>query len=166
VHAAPAAGVGGFLLKGVTPGQLVAAVRLARTGDALPPLGHPPDGRTVRRGTGHARRGQRPRRGRRRERRPPGATPATPATGATAGPPATPAPARAGCDVSALPPRELEVLGLVARGLSNAEVTSHLVLSEATVKTHVARIRTKPARRDRVQAVVPARETGLLSHGS
>jgi hypothetical protein len=57
VHAAPAAGVGGFLLKGVTPGQLVAAVRLVRTGDALPPLGHPPDGRTVRRGTGHGRRG-------------------------------------------------------------------------------------------------------------
>jgi len=65
-------------------------------------------------------------------------------------------------DLSALTPRELEVLRYVARGLSNAEVAERMTLSEATVKTHLARVFAKLELRDRVQAVVVAYETGLI----
>jgi DNA-binding NarL/FixJ family response regulator len=123
VYAALAAGASGFLLKDVSPEQLVAAVRLVRAGDAL--LAPSITRRLVER--------------------------------FAAGPAAVPR------DLSGLTPRELEVLGLLARGLSNAELAAELTLSEATVKTHVARILAKLQLRDRVQAVVLAYETGLAT---
>ena len=127
VYAALAAGASGFLLKDVTPEQLVAAVRMVRTGDAL--LAPVITRRLVERFF----------------RRDPAAVPHR--------------------ELAALTPRELEVLSLVARGLNNAGLAAHLHLSEATVKTHVARILAKLGLRDRAQAVVVAYETGLISPG-
>ena len=127
VYAALTMGASGFLLKDVSPEQLVAAVRLVRTGDAL--LAPSITRRLIKQFA--------PR-------------PSAPATHG---------------DLSGLTPRELEVLRLMARGLSNAELAGELTLSEATVKTHVARILAKLQLRDRVQAVVLAYETGLAGPG-
>ncbi|MBD0741384.1 response regulator [Streptomyces sp. CBMA152] len=68
-------------------------------------------------------------------------------------------------DLAALTPRERQVLALMGRGLSNTELAETLTLSEATVKTHVARIFAKLTLRDRAQAVVLAYETGLVTPG-
>ena len=144
VYAALTAGASGFLLKDVTPEHLVAAVQLVRTGDAL--LAPSITRRLVERFA------------------------AAPDTAARGKPARAARPAgrqgAAACDTSQLTPREMEVLGLVARGLSNAEIAAELVLSEATVKTHVARILAKLDLRDRVQAVVFAYETGLVRPGT
>lgn len=128
VYAALAAGASGFLLKDVSPEQLVAAVRLVQTGDAL--LAPSITRRLVERFAPRV---------------------ADSAAGPTG--------------IAELTTRELEVLRLMARGLSNAELALQLTLSGATVKTHVARILAKLQLRDRVQAVVLAYETGLVRPG-
>lgn len=141
VYEALALGASGFLLKDVTPEHLAAAVRLVNTGDAL--LAPSITRRLVERFAG----GERGRS----------------ADGNDECRSTEPAPPHR--DLAALTPRELEVLTLLGRGLSNAELAAKLTLSEATVKSHVARIFAKLALRDRAQAVVLAYETGLVSPG-
>ncbi|MBF9069541.1 response regulator [Streptacidiphilus fuscans] len=137
VYAALGAGASGFLLKDVSPEHLVSAVRMVRSGDAL--LAPAITRRLVAR---FARRDDVP----------------VPAGGQDAD--------TRHRNLATLTARESEVLRLIARGLSNAELAAHLHLSEATVKTHVARILAKLGLRDRVQAVVLAYETGLITPGA
>jgi DNA-binding NarL/FixJ family response regulator len=125
VYAALQSGVSGFLLKDVSPEQLIAAVRQIAVGDAL--LAPSITRRLVERF----------------------ARPQAPLSVISA-------------TLSLLTPRELEVLKLIARGMSNAEIAEALFVSESTVKTHVARILAKMGLRDRVQAVVFAYESGMI----
>jgi DNA-binding NarL/FixJ family response regulator len=141
VYAALAIGASGFLLKDVTADHLAAAVRLVDTGDAL--LAPSITRRLVQRFAREDREDREDREG--RDRR----------AGEVA----------AHRDLAGLTPRELEVLTLLGRGLSNTELAQALTLSEATVKTHVARIFAKLRLRDRAQAVVLAYETGLVVPG-
>lgn len=120
-------GASGFLLKNASPEDLVAAVRVVASGDAL----------------------------------------LSPAV--TRGIIERVAEQRARPDLSAhlarLTERESEVLSLLSAGRSNAEIAAELIVSEATVKTHVSRVLTKLHLRDRVQAVVFAYESGLVVPG-
>lgn len=77
-----------------------------------------------------------------------------------------PAPAETPRAIGELTPREREVLDLLIRGLSNPEICGQLVISEATAKTHVAKVLQKLGVRDRVQAVIFAYESGLVTPGS
>jgi DNA-binding NarL/FixJ family response regulator len=126
------AGASAFLLKDVAPAELVQAVRVVASGDAVvaPRV-------TQRLLETYVRGG-----------------------GAAAAPPA---PAPRDPLLEDLTPRETEMLEAMSEGLSNAEIAHRYFLSEATVKTHVRRILTKLHLRDRVQAVVYAYETGLVT---
>jgi DNA-binding NarL/FixJ family response regulator len=120
----------GFLLKDVPPEDLVDAIRIVATGDAL--LAPSVTRRLLDRFASML----------------PDPAVARPAA------------------LDSLTARELEVLGLVARGMSNAEIAEDLVVSETTVKTHVGRLLAKLDLRDRVQAVVLAYETGIVRPGA
>lgn len=129
VYEALRAGASGFLLKDAPPEELIKAVRVVASGNALlsPAITRRVIEEFVRRGTTRTK----------------------------------PAPS-----LELLTGRELEVLRLMARGLSNAEIAAELVVSETTVKTHVGRVLMNLQLRDRVQAVVLAYECGLVQPGS
>jgi DNA-binding NarL/FixJ family response regulator len=68
-------------------------------------------------------------------------------------------------ELADLTPREVEVLTLIGRGRSNADIAAELVVAQTTVKTHVARVLAKLSLNDRAQAVIAAYETGLIRPG-
>jgi DNA-binding NarL/FixJ family response regulator len=142
VYQAIRAGASGFLVKDAEPEEIIRAVRVAHRGEAL--LSPSVTRRLI---ASIASR-----------------VPAVPAT------PAAKSPAQGGKtangpDLARLTEREREVMGLVAQGLSNEEIAARLYLSPLTTKTHVSRIMTKLAARDRAQLVVIAYESGLVVPG-
>lgn len=164
VYSAVRAGASGFLLKDTPPEQLLEAIRTVHRGDAviapsatrrllehmIPVLDSPAAAPVA----------------------PAASVPAAPPAAGSELPKATFIPAEHASFepvqdyphrelIEQLSPREFEVLGLIARGLSNAEITRELVLSEATVKTHVSHVLAKLGARDRVQAVIMAYEAGI-----
>jgi DNA-binding NarL/FixJ family response regulator len=118
------AGASGFLLKGGEPADLVQAIQIVATGDAL--LAPSVTRKLIREFARQA--------------------------------PASPRP-----PIDVLTDREQDVLALVARGLSNAEIATELFITLATVKTHVSRLLTKLAARDRAQLIVIAYESGFVT---
>ena len=148
VFAALRAGASGFLLKDTLPADLLTAIRVVAAGDALlaPSV--------TRRLIGEFTRTQ------------PGAGPG-PWPGSAAPQAAVQAAGQAGsaCDrlQRVLTERELEVLRMVARGMSNAEIAEELTISPATAKTHVAHLLTKLDARDRIQLVIIAYQSGLTT---
>jgi len=145
VFAALRAGASGFLLKDTLPADLLTAIRVVAAGDALlaPSV--------TRRLIGEFTR-------------------TVPGIGADHGTSAPPTTAQASDTGSAcdrlqrvLTEREFEVLQMVARGMSNAEIAEELVISPATAKTHVAHLLTKLDARDRIQLVIMAYQSGLVS---
>ena len=153
VFAALRAGASGFLLKDTLPADLLTAIRVVAAGDALlaPSV--------TRRLIGEFART---------------APVVGPITGTAAGPAAGGAPAAAQASSDSQPSltwgklqrvltdRELEVLKMVARGMSNAEIAEELTISPATAKTHVAHLLTKLDARDRIQLVIIAYQSGLV----
>jgi len=136
------AGASGFLLKNASPEQLVDAVLTVAAGDAL--LAPDVTRRVISRATAGA--------------------PAVPTTVSAPGPArgATGSDVAEPCVVPGLTERETEVLRLLGRGLSNAEIAGLLFVGDATVKTHVSNVLQKLQLRDRVQAVVWAYEHGVV----
>jgi DNA-binding NarL/FixJ family response regulator len=139
VFVALRAGASGFLLKDTLPADLLTAIRVVAAGEAL--LAPSATRRLI---SEFARTSRQPR-GRA------GAGPDLGPTGTL----------RAGQVTQALTEREVDVLRLVAAGMSNAEIAGHLFISAATAKTHVAHLLTKLGARDRVQLVIIAHQTGL-----
>ena len=146
------AGASGFLLKDVRRDDLVHAVRVVARGDAL--LAPSVTRRLIAQYVGR------------------GAAEAPPRVsrdakyvgrGAAEAPPRRSRDSTSTVGASPLTSREQEILGLLARGLSNAEMAGRLYVSEATVKTHVSALLRKLRLRDRVQAVVLAYETGVVT---
>jgi DNA-binding NarL/FixJ family response regulator len=143
VYAGLRAGASGFLLKDTQPADLVAAIRTIAAGDAV--LAPAATSRLVRQFA---------------------ATP-DPETPETPAPPGSPGAHPGGAQIrEALTDREQDVFSRIAAGMSNSEIAASLYLSEGTVKIHVGRILAKLGLRDRVQAVVLAYESRLITPGS
>lgn len=149
-HAALRAGAAGFLLKDAGPEEILAAIRAVHRGDSVIAPS------TTRRLLAHFL------------ANPPADAPGTPGSRSGTRIPGGVEPGPSGTsDVLApLTPRELEVLTLVGRGLTNTEICAELFLAEATVKTHIGRILHKLRLRDRVQMVMLSYDTGLVRPNS